>query len=279
VTRPSLLTPLITSFLAAPPHDARRAEQVQTGRHPQDQGPRQVTDGTAAARAAQATAEADALAEALQAARAAQQAAETAAAQAAAALRDARERAAAAQAAAREQAAATEGASALCAGDGLTGRDPVTGRVGGGNLAPRRSQVADLLGTHPQHAYETCAHLAGHGTTPAQQRPHHAVVLTAGLAAEHDMRGQYGIDLEDLSPGHSLHTDPGVRRVRDAAELVGEDVWICVTIPGDFEGAEGDLTAGVDVIDQWTSVAVQVGELTWLRETLTLNAAEADVDD
>ena len=27
VTRPSLLTPLITSFLAAPPHDARRAEQ------------------------------------------------------------------------------------------------------------------------------------------------------------------------------------------------------------------------------------------------------------
>lgn len=140
-------------------------------------------------------------------------------------------------------------------------------------------QAADLLGTHPQHAYETCAHLAGHGTTPAQQRPRHAVVLTAGLAAEHDMRGQYGIDLEDLSPGHSLHTGPGVRRLRAAAELVGEDVWICVTIPGDFEGAEGDPTAGVDVIDQWTSVAVQVGELTWLRETLTLNAAEADVDD
>ena len=116
VTRPSLLTPLITSFLAAPPHDARRAEQVQTGRHPEGQGPRQVTDGTAAA---QATAEADALAEALQAARAAQQAAETAAA----ALRDAREQAAAA----REQAAAAEGASALCAGEGLTGQDPVTG--------------------------------------------------------------------------------------------------------------------------------------------------------
>src|SRR5271166_3128382 len=115
-TRPSLLTPLITSFLAAPPYDARRAEHVHTGPHPEDQGPRQVTDGTAATRAA---AEADALAEALQAARAAQQAAETAAAQAAAALRDAREQAAGAQAAAREQAAAareqaaaTEGASA-----------------------------------------------------------------------------------------------------------------------------------------------------------------------
>ena len=48
-TRPSLLTPLITSFLAAPPHDARRAEQAQTGHHPEHQGPRQVADGTAAA--------------------------------------------------------------------------------------------------------------------------------------------------------------------------------------------------------------------------------------
>ena len=122
VTRPSLLTPLITSFLAAPPHDARRAEQVQTGRRPEDQVPRQVADGTAAAQAAaQATAEADALAEALQAARAAQQAAETAVAQAAAALRDARERAAAAQAAAREQAAAgrEQGAVAGMAAKGI----------------------------------------------------------------------------------------------------------------------------------------------------------------
>ena len=87
-TRPSLLTPLITSFLAAPPHDTRRAEQVQTGRHPEHQGPRQVADGTAAA-----------------------------------------------QAAAREQAAAPEGASALCAGEGLTGRDPVTAPNGGSGAA------------------------------------------------------------------------------------------------------------------------------------------------
>ena len=128
VTRPSLLTPMITSFLAAPPHDARRADQAQTGRRPEDWGPRQVADGAAAAqaaqaaqaaRAAQATAEADALAEALQAALAVQQAAEAAVAQAAAALRVAREQAAAAQAAtrdqaaaARDQAAATEGANA-----------------------------------------------------------------------------------------------------------------------------------------------------------------------
>jgi len=122
VTRPSLLTPLITSFLAAPPHDARRAGQARTGPHPEDQDPRQATDGTAAAHAA---AGAGALAEALQAARAAQQAAETAAA----ALRDA-----------REQAAATEGASALCAGEGLTGRDPVTAPNGGTGAAGARPQ-------------------------------------------------------------------------------------------------------------------------------------------
>ena len=118
VTRPSLLTPLITSFLAAPPHDARRAEQAQTGPHPDDQGPRQAADRTAAARAA---AEADALAEALQAARAAQQAA-----------------------AAREQAAATEGASALCAGDGLTGPDPVTAPNGGSGAAEATSPARQL---------------------------------------------------------------------------------------------------------------------------------------
>ena len=155
VTRPSLLTPLITSFLAAPPHDARRAEQAQTGRHPEDQGPRQ------------AAAETDTLAEALQAARAAQQAAETAAAQAAAALRDA-----------REQAAATKGASALCAGEGLTGRDPVTEPDGGSGTAGTRARshiprsgcrrrhrgccvITDVTGQHrPPWRDATCADAA-----------------------------------------------------------------------------------------------------------------------
>ncbi len=65
-----------------------------------------------------------------------------------------------------------------------------------------------MLGVHPQAVFETCAHLAGHGNTPARQRPDLAVVLTAGLAAEHDMRGEYGIDIEDLNPGHSLRTEP-----------------------------------------------------------------------
>ncbi len=136
-----------------------------------------------------------------------------------------------------------------------------------------------MLGVHPQAAFETCAHLAGHGNTPARQRPDLAVVLTAGLAAEHDMRGEYGIDIEDLNPGHSLRTEPGVRRVRDAAELVGDDVWITVTSPGDFEGAESDPTPGVDAIQQWASVVLHPVELTWVREMLALNAADREADD
>jgi len=100
-------------------------------------------------------------------------------------------------------------------------------------------ELAGMLGMHPQAAFETCAHLAGHRNTPARQRPDLAVVLTAGLAAEHDMRGEYGIDIKDLSPDHSLHTEPGVRRVRDAAELVGDDMRITVTTPGEIEVGRG----------------------------------------
>jgi hypothetical protein len=134
-------------------------------------------------------------------------------------------------------------------------------------------ELADLLGMHPQAAFETYGQLSGHHTTPAQQRPDLAVILTAGLAAEHDMRGEYGIDIEDLSPDHSLHIEPGVRRIRNAAELTGDDVWITVTIPGDFEGAEGDRAPDVDAIGQWASVVLHPVELTWLREMLALNAA------
>ena len=134
-------------------------------------------------------------------------------------------------------------------------------------------EVAGLLGTHPQQAFEACAPLTCHHLTPAQQRPGHAVVLTAGLAAVHDIRPEYGIDIEDLDAGHSLHGEPGVRRVRDAAGLLGDDVWIYVTTPGDFEGSEGDPAPGEDVIGQWTSVVTDAGELRWVKEMLALNAA------
>ncbi|HEY6315151.1 MAG TPA: hypothetical protein VIY52_30710 [Streptosporangiaceae bacterium] len=134
-------------------------------------------------------------------------------------------------------------------------------------------EIARLLGTHPQQAFEACAQLTGDHVTPAQQQPGHAVVLTAGLAAVHDIRAEYGIDIEDLDAGHSLHAEPGVRRVRDAARLLGEEVWICVTIPGGFEGAEGDPGPGEDVILQWTSVVTDPGELHWAKEMLVMNAA------
>jgi len=136
-------------------------------------------------------------------------------------------------------------------------------------------EVARLLAVHPQQAFETCAHLTDHPGTPAQQRPGCAVVLTAGLAAAHDMLGDYGIDIQDLDPGHSLHAEPGVRRVRAAADLTGGDVWITVTISGDFEGAQGDPALGVDAIGQWTSVVTDPVELDWVKEMLELNA-EAD---
>ena len=102
VTRPSLLTPLITSFLAAPPHDARRAEQVQTGPHPEDQGPRQAAADPSRPPPPPTPPPPR--------------------------LRP------------REQAAATEGASALCAGEGLTGRDPVTAPDGGSGTAGTRAR-------------------------------------------------------------------------------------------------------------------------------------------
>ena len=51
----------------------------------------------------------------------------------------------------------------------------------------------------------------------------------------HDMRAEYGIDIEDLDTGHGLHAEPGVRHIRDAASLIGDDVWICVMVPGGFE--------------------------------------------
>ncbi|HEY5855306.1 MAG TPA: hypothetical protein VIW24_14945 [Aldersonia sp.] len=54
---------------------------------------------------------------------------------------------------------------------------------------------------------------------------------------------------------------------------------IAATIPGGYEGAEGDPTAGIDAIRQWTSVVHHPNELTWLRESLTLNAAADQESD
>ncbi len=139
--------------------------------------------------------------------------------------------------------------------------------------------LGDMLSLHPQAAYTEYGNLVEGLAAPAQQRPHLAVILTAGLAAVHDMEPEYGIDIEDLDASHSITFDPKVRQLCDAANLLAEDIWITVTLPGDFEGAEGDPTQGEEAIVQWTSVVLHADELEWLREVLALNAAHDDEDD
>lgn len=137
--------------------------------------------------------------------------------------------------------------------------------------------IGELLNLHPQAAFDAYAHLADGARTPAQQRPHLAVVCTAGLAAEHDMDTEHGIDLDDLDPQHSLTTDPTVLRVRAAAQLLGDDIWIAVRLPGEYDG-DDDLDDGA-AIRRWTTVALYPDELGWLREALALNADTTDDEE
>jgi hypothetical protein len=81
--------------------------------------------------------------------------------------------------------------------------------------------------------------------SPAEQHPELAVLVTAGLAAEHDWNDEFGIDLEDLGSEHS---------------------------PGEYEG-EAEADDG-QVIKQWTTVVLGEDELTWLKKALQLNATE-----
>ncbi|MGH3450642.1 MAG: hypothetical protein ACRDQW_07900 [Haloechinothrix sp.] len=138
--------------------------------------------------------------------------------------------------------------------------------------------IGDITAMHPQAAYAEYGGAVEGVATPAQQRPALAVVLTAGLAGVHDMLPEYGIDVEDLGSSYSITADPKVYQIRKAAELIGEDVWIAITLPGEYDGATGDPEEGVDAIAQWTSAVVDAGELVWVREALELNAAD-DHDD
>ncbi|MFI9597719.1 hypothetical protein [Nonomuraea sp. NPDC052265] len=91
------------------------------------------------------------------------------------------------------------------------------------------------------------------------------------------MDSDYGVDLDDLDPAHSLTTDPTVVRLREAAKLLGEEVWIAVKLPGAYEG-DDDLPEGA-AARRWTTVALYPDELGWLRAALALNAAHDDEDD
>jgi len=138
--------------------------------------------------------------------------------------------------------------------------------------------IGGLLAMHPQAAFEEYANLADGTVTPAQQRPALAVTCTAGLAALHDMESWYGIDIDDLDSRHSLGTDPTVARLRETAAMLGEDIWIAVKLPGEFEG-DDDLEDGT-AIRRWTTVVLHPDELGWLREALALDAADdEDLDE
>lgn len=143
-------------------------------------------------------------------------------------------------------------------------------------------QLGEFLGLHPQAAYEQYRSVAEGLHPPAQQQPWLAVVCTAGLITEHDQDDEHGIDLADLADlgdDHSLTQDPTVLRLRQAADLLDEDVWITVRLPGDYEGAD-DLDDGT-AVRRWTTVVTHPDELGWLREALQLLAGtdHEDVDD
>ena len=80
------------------------------------------------------------------------------------------------------------------------------------------------------------------------------MVCTAGLLSEHDQDDDHGLDLDDLGDDHSLTQDPTVARIRAAAALLDDDVWIAVRLPGDYEGAD-DLDDDA-ATSRWTSVVM-----------------------
>jgi hypothetical protein len=137
--------------------------------------------------------------------------------------------------------------------------------------------IGEVLAMHPQAAFEEYANLADGTTAPARQRPALAVTCTAGLASLHDLEPWHGIDIDDLDSGHSLSTDPTVARLRAAAKTLGEDIWIAVKLPGEFEG-DDDLDDGT-AIRRWTTVVLHPDELGWLREALALSDEGEDLDD
>jgi hypothetical protein len=195
--------------------------------------------------------------------------------QAASALADAPHRAAAAVACADLRAALAQAERAEHAVAGLRQAIVADMLAGGTDWW----QAGEALAMHPQAAFEAYGRLADGRQAPAAQRPGLAIVITAGLDSEHDVLPEYGIDIDDLGPDHSVNADPGVVRIREAARTVGTRAWITVTTPGGFEGAEGDPAPGEDAISQWTSVVTGPEELTWLTEALAMNTVGTEDPD
>ncbi|MEH1017734.1 hypothetical protein V6U90_32260 [Micromonospora sp. CPCC 206060] len=61
-------------------------------------------------------------------------------------------------------------------------------------------QIGEHLDLHPQAAFEQYGAYREGLAAPAEQRPGLAVLVTAGLAAEHDWDDEFGIDLKTSAP-------------------------------------------------------------------------------
>ncbi len=77
--------------------------------------------------------------------------------------------------------------------------------------------------------------------------------------------------------GHSLSADPTVARLRETAAMLGQDIWIAVKRPGEYEG-DDDLEDGI-AIRRWTTVVLHPDELGWLREALAADAEGQEPGD
>lgn len=125
-------------------------------------------------------------------------------------------------------------------------------------------QVADYLNMHPQDAWELYQCTVNGARSPAEQRRDLAVRLCAGVDVLHEFDPAYGADLDDLTTTHSLHHDPTVSRLREAAVLLSTDIWIAVNPPGqDAPGIEPGAVALT-----WTSVAGNLAEIDEVRQAL-----------
>jgi hypothetical protein len=65
--------------------------------------------------------------------------------------------------------------------------------------------------------------------------------------------------------------------MRETAAMLGQDIWIAVKLPGEYQG-DDDLEDGT-AIRRWTTVVLHPDELGWLREALAADAEDADGDE
>jgi len=131
-------------------------------------------------------------------------------------------------------------------------------------------QVADYLNMHPQDAWELYQNTLEGTPPPAVQRPSLAVRMWSGADILHDFDPAYGADLDDLPTTHSLHDDPTVLRLREAAVLLATDIWIAVSPPGETTPT---IEPGAVAV-AFSSVAANPSEIDAVRQALAVRRSQ-----